>query len=77
MRYFIKYAEILPVAGPHSTVGSESDCESRGRWFEFGPNFATIKDSYILEQCDLGPHCLPRPVCPNILDHYGMFEYHK
>ena len=22
-------------------------------------------------QCDLGLHCLPRPVCPNTLDHYS------
>ena len=23
------------------------------------------------EQSDLGVHCLPRPVCPKTLDHYG------
>ena len=23
------------------------------------------------EQSDLGLHCLPRPVCPKTLDHYG------
>ena len=22
------------------------------------------------EQSDLGPHCLPRPICPKTLDHY-------
>ena len=23
------------------------------------------------EQSDLGLHCLPRPICPKTLDHYG------
>ena len=24
------------------------------------------------EQSDLGLHCLPKPVCPKTLDHYGI-----
>ena len=27
-------------------------------------------DIFLQEQSDLGQHCLPRPVCLNILDHY-------
>ena len=25
------------------------------------------------EQSDLGLHCLPRPICPKTLDHFGIF----
>ena len=25
----------------------------------------------LYEQTDLGLHCLPRPICPKTLDHYG------
>ena len=25
------------------------------------------------EQSDLGLHCLPRPICPKTLDHYGNY----
>ena len=29
------------------------------------------------EQSDLGLHCLPRPICPKILDHYGISSLTK
>ena len=31
-----------------------------------------IANSEDTDQSDLGLHCLPRPVCPKILDHYGI-----
>ena len=26
------------------------------------------------QQSDQGLHCLPRPICPKTLDHYGMYK---
>ena len=26
------------------------------------------------EDTDLGLHCLPRPICPKTVDHYGKFS---
>ena len=28
------------------------------------------------EQSDLGLHCLPRPICPKTLDHYGTLLHY-
>ena len=38
------------------------------------PNDADGMANSVEGQCDLGLHCLPRPVCLKTLDHYGIFR---